>query len=110
MYVFDTEMLMTVPLTSTSLTFTAPSEVNAVLQHIRFTVIGSYWTSYIKISVNALTPQLTHIPLHLLVSLFGPFQRVQAFLQVLQSLFSLLQSLLQLHPRLYLCLRHTERH
>lgn len=57
--------------------------------------------------MNALTPQLGHVPLHLLFSLFGPFQRVQAFLQVLQSLFSLLQSLLELHPRLHLCLRHT---
>lgn len=50
---------------------------------------------------------MSHVPLHLLVALFGPLQRVQAFLQVLQSLFSLLQSLLQLHPRLNLHLRHT---
>lgn len=49
-----------------------------------------------------LTPQLRHVALHLLVSLFASFQTVQTFLQVLQSLLRLLQPPLQLHTRLNL--------
>lgn len=52
--------------------------------------------------VMALTSQLGHIALHLLLRLRTALHGVQAFLQFLQSLLSLLQTLLQLSPTLNL--------
>lgn len=54
---------------------------------------------------NGLTPELSDVALHPLVSLFGSLQCVQAFLQILQGLLSKLQPLLQLHSGLDLGLK-----
>lgn len=54
----------------------------------------------VRACVMTLTSQLGHIPLHLLLRLCAALHAVQAFLQFLQSLLGLLQTLLQLSPRL----------
>lgn len=59
------------------------------------------------VCVMTLTSQLGHIPLHLLLRLCAALHAVQAFLQFLQSLLGLLQTLLQLSPRLDLRLGDT---
>lgn len=51
---------------------------------------------------DTLTSQLGHVALHPLILLCAALNGVQAFFQLLQRLLGLLQTLLQLSPRLNL--------